>query len=714
MRNGSPVHPGFPYPLGATWDGSGVNFALFSEHAERVDLCLFEQPHPNHEVARIPMRDQTDFVWHARLPEARPGLMYGYRVYGPFDPAAGQRFNPAKLLLDPYAKAVSGRVQWSDAMFGYPLVGGDDRDLQRDDTDNAADMPKSVVIETGFTWGDDRPPKTPWPNTVIYEAHVRGLTKLMDVLPARLRGSYAALADHRVIRYLQDLGITAIELMPVHHFINDKRLVDLGLTNYWGYNSIGFFAPDAGYASATSPGAMVNEFKTMVKTLHQAGIEVILDVVYNHTAEGNRYGPTLCFRGIDNQAYYRLDPDNPRFYVDYTGTGNTLNMLHPRVVQMIMDSLRYWVQDMHVDGFRFDLASTLARELHEVNRLGTFFDIIQQDPVLSQVKLIAEPWDLGEGGYQVGNFPLLWAEWNDRYRDNIRRYWRGDPGQLGELGYRLTGSSDLYARNGRRPHASVNFITAHDGFTLNDLVSYNEKHNQANGEQNRDGNNNNNSWNSGTEGETTDPAILELRARQMRNFITTLMISQGVPMVVYGDEIGRTQKGNNNAYCQDNELTWKPWSVTDAARDQLAWTRRMVAFRRNHPVLRRRDYFQGRPIRGKEVQDILWLGADGRPMTEPRWTDPNQRAIAFRLAGDAADLVDADGTRLTDDNLLVLMNSWSEPVEFRLPSTPAHQPWVLAFDSARPGAHEGSQRLRSGSRYHLAARAIAVFTQHEH
>jgi isoamylase len=713
MANGAPTQPGQPYPLGATWDGSGVNFALFSEHATAVELCLFDPADPTRETARIPLRDQTDYVWHVRLPGARPGQMYGFRVDGPFDPAAGHRFNPSKLLLDPYARAVSGRVQWSDAMFGYPVHGGGDRDLHRDDTDNAAGMPKSVVIETAFSWGDDRAPKTPWPNTVIYEAHVRGLTKLFEQLPAGIRGSYAALADHRVVRYLQDLGITAVELMPVHQFINDKRLVDLGLSNYWGYNSIGFFAPDRGYASAHTPEGAVAEFKTMVKTLHQAGIEVILDVVYNHTAESDELGPTLCFRGIDNASYYRLDPENPRRSVDYTGTGNTLNMLHPRVVQMIMDSLRYWVQDMHVDGFRFDLASALARELHEVNRLGAFFDIIQQDPVLSQVKLIAEPWDLGEGGYQVGNFPLLWAEWNDRYRDTVRRYWRGDEGQLGDLGYRLTGSSDLYARTGRKPHASINFVTAHDGFTLHDLVSYNEKHNEANGEGDRDGNDYNNSWNCGVEGETHDAAILELRARQMRNFLATMMLSQGVPMVVYGDEIGRTQKGNNNAYCQDNEITWKSWNLTDAGRVQLAWTRRMIAFRRKHPLLRRRDYFLGRPIRGRDVSDITWLASDGKPMTDQSWQDPRQRAVAVRLAGDAADLVDAAGNRLNDDNLVILLNSWSEPVEFRLPSTPAYQPWVFAFDSSRPEAQEGSQRLRSGSRYTLDARAVAAFIQRE-
>ncbi|MCC6386788.1 MAG: glycogen debranching protein GlgX [Dehalococcoidia bacterium] len=700
------VLPGAPYPLGATWDGSGVNFALFSEGAKAVELCLFGAD--GTAETRIPVREQTDFVWHCYLPEARPGMLYGYRVHGPYDPANGLRFNANKLLIDPYAKAISGVVEWSEAMFGYPIEGDDARDLEFDDEDSAPGMPKSVVVEPAFSWGDDRPPKTPWHRTVIYEGHVRGLTMLHPELPEELRGTFSGVADHRIVRYLRDLGVTAIELMPVHHFVHDKHLVDRGLKNYWGYNSIGYLAPDRRYASEQRPGRVVDEFKTMVKTLHRAGIEVILDVVYNHTAEGNHLGPTLAFRGADNRAYYRL-MDEGRFYMDYTGTGNTLNMLHPRVIQLIMDSLRYWVQEMHVDGFRFDLAATLARELHEVDRLSAFFDIIHQDPVLSQVKLIAEPWDIGEGGYQVGNFPVLWAEWNGKYRDTVRRFWKGDEGTIADLGYRLTGSSDLYASNGRHPNASINFVTAHDGFTLRDLVSYNEKHNEANGEENRDGSDDNLSWNCGVEGETDDATVNALRARQQRNFITTLMLSQGTPMLLHGDEAGRTQRGNNNVYCQDNEISWQAWELDEAQEELLDWTRRVVAFRHRHPVLRRRNYFRGRPIRGEGLKDISWLRPDGGEMTEGDWQDGERRTIGMWLAGSAADLTDEEGTPVRDDNLLILMNAHHEACDFVLPAAAGRRgTWSLALDTAHPEFEEGAAQLTAGERFAIEPRSMAV------
>jgi glycogen operon protein len=702
------TYSGTPYPLGATWDGSGVNFALFSENAERVDLCIFDQPYGAPEVARIRMREQTDNVWHVYLPEARPGLIYGYRVYGPFDPAAGHRFNHHKLLLDPYARTTTGPIEWSSAMFGYPMERPDnERDLGFDERDSSPGMPKAVVIEAAFTWGDDRPPRTPWSDTVIYEAHVKGLTRLHPELEPNVRGTYAGLADHRIISYLHDLGATAIELMPVHQFVDDKHLIDRGLSNYWGYNTIGFFAPEPRYSASRAPGGRVNEFKTMVKTLHWAGIEVILDVVYNHTAEGNRYGPTLSFRGIDNRAYYRLVPGDERFYMDYTGTGNTLNPLHPRAIQLIMDSLRYWVQEMHVDGFRFDLASALARGLHEADRLSAFFDIIHQDPVLSQVKLIAEPWDVGAGGYQVGNFPVLWTEWNGRYRDTIRRFWRGDHGQVAELGYRLTGSSDLYAHNGRAPYASVNFITAHDGFTLRDLVSYNQKHNEANGEGGRDGTDDNLSWNHGVEGETDDPKVNELRWRQMRNLITTLLVSQGVPMILHGDEFGRTQQGNNNVYCQDNEISWMKWHLAPRERQMLEWTKRVVKLRRDHPVFRRRRYFQGRPIRGAGVKDIYWIQADGSEMDDDAWSDDDQ-AIGVYIAGAAADLLDMRGDPAQDDNVLLLLNSRDEGIEFTLPLQGRRRSgWRVELDTARPGDRRRAVR---GSTYQLERRSIAVLS----
>ena len=578
------IWPGCPYPLGATWDGEGVNFALYSEHAEKVELCLFDIL-GRRETVRLPLPEQTDMVWHGYLPEVRPGQLYGYRAYGPYAPAQGLRFNPHKLLLDPYGKQIQGTIQWNDSHFGY-RVGHKQEDLSFDRRDNAAGMPKNRVIDSAFTWGTDAPPNIPWHKTLIYEMHVRGFTKCHPDVPAHLRGTYAGLSTAPVIEYLTRLGVTSIELMPVHSFVDDRQLMERGLRNYWGYNSIGFFALEPRYLATNS----IREFKTMVKTLHSAGLEVILDVVYNHTAEGNHMGPTLSLKGIDNSSYYRLVADNPRYYMDYTGTGNTLNMRHPRVLQLIMDSLRYWVLEMHVDGFRFDLAATLARELHEVDRLGAFLDIIHQDPVLSQVKLIAEPWDLGEGGYQVGNFPVGWAEWNDRYRDTVRSFWKGDGGVFGDLAYRITGSSDLYAHSGRRPYASVNFVTAHDGFTLQDLVSYNDKHNQANGENNRDGNNDNRSWNCGVEGPTGDPGIQALRAKQKRNLLATLLLSQGVPMMSGGDEIGHTQMGNNNAYCQDNETSWLNWNLQPQDRELLTFVQRMINLRKRHPVFRRRRF----------------------------------------------------------------------------------------------------------------------------
>jgi len=710
LVDGSPYQePGQPYPLGATWDGLGVNFAIFSEHAESVELCLFEEAYGSTEAVRVPLRHQTDNVWHVRLPDARPGLMYGYRVHGPYDPAGGHRFNRNKLLIDPYAKAITGPVDWSDAMFGYPPGDGTEADLEFSEDDSAPGMPKAVVIESAFSWGDDRPLKTPWNKTVIYEAHVKGMTKLHPRVPEQLRGTYAGLAHRSVIGYLRELGVTAIELMPVHHFVYDRHLVEKGLVNYWGYNSIGFFAPDTRYASTNQPGRAVNEFKTMVRAYHAAGIEVILDVVYNHTAEGNHLGPTLSFRGVDNDAYYRLVPDDRRFYMDYTGTGNSMNMRNPRAIQLIMDSLRYWVQEMHVDGFRFDLAATLARELHEVDRLSAFFDIIHQDPVLSQVKLIAEPWDVGEGGYQVGNFPVLWTEWNGKYRDNVRKFWKGVPGQVGELGFRLTGSSDLYAHNGRRPYASINFVTAHDGFTLNDLVSYNDKHNEANLEDNRDGANDNESWNCGAEGETDDPEVNELRMRQMRNFIATLCLSQGVPMLLHGDERARTQHGNNNAYCQDSELSWVHWEPGTRAVAMLDWTQRMIAFRAAHPVLTREDFFQGSPVRGTGVRDVEWFTGTGEPMRDEDWQDPERRAVAMLLPGRGSGQTDARGRPVPAETLLAVFNASHEGMTFTLPTIPRRWRWLLAFDTANPGEEDGARSFAGGKTYEVTGRSVVAF-----
>ncbi|MGD8932926.1 MAG: glycogen debranching protein GlgX, partial [Chromatiales bacterium] len=655
------IWPGKPYPLGATWDGEGVNFALFSEHAEQVELCLFDSA-GRRELQRLHLPEQTDLVWHGYLPEARPGQLYGYRVYGPYAPERGHRFNPKKLLLDPYAKAIHGRLRWSDNVFGY-RVGHPRQDLSLDRRNDAREMPKCRVIDPAFTWSDDRPPRTPWHDTLIYELHVKGYTMRHPEVPEPLRGTYAGLATQPVIEHLQRLGVTAVELMPVHAFINERHLIDQGLRNYWGYNSLGYFAPDRRYFAS----GRIDEFKTMVKVLHTAGIEVILDVVYNHTAEGNQLGPTLCFRGIDNASYYRLIPDDPRYYMDYTGCGNTLNMLHPRVLQLIMDSLRYWVLEMHVDGFRFDLASALARELHEVDRLGAFFDIIHQDPVLSRVKLIAEPWDLGEGGYQVGNFPPGWTEWNGRYRDTIRDYWRGEGGVIGELASRLTGSSDLYESDGRRPVASINFITAHDGFTLRDLVSYEHKHNEANREENRDGESHNRSFNCGVEGPTDDPEVNGLRIRQQRNLLATLLLSQGVPMLLAGDEFGRTQQGNNNAYCQDNEISWVDWDLQGEQLGLMAFVRRLIQLRMSHPILHRRHFFQGRAIHGGGVKDILWLAPDGNEMSDQAWHEWHARVLGVVLVGDQLEETDDHGHQLKDHNFLLLLNAHHEPVPFIMP-----------------------------------------------
>ncbi len=704
------LRPGHPYPLGATWDGLGVNFALFSEHATGVELCLFDWTDARLESCRLTLPEQTDRVWHGYAPGVLPGQLYGYRVHGRYDPRSGHRFNPHKVVLDPYAKAIGRANQWGDyEMFGY-RVGDPEEDLARDDRDNAALAPLAAVVDPAFTWGNDHPPNTPWHETVIYELHVKGFTKLHPEIPLERRGTYEGLASEPAIRHLTSLGITAVELMPVHHHLDDRHLVEKGLRNYWGYNTLSFFAPDIRYSALAASGApqdSVNEFKRMVRALHNAGLEVILDVVYNHTAEGNHLGPTLSLRGIDNVAYYRLQPSEPRYYLDFTGTGNTLNMVHPRVLQLIMDSLRYWVLEMHVDGFRFDLASALARELYEVDRLSAFFDVIHQDPVLSQVKLIAEPWDLGDGGYQVGNFPVLWTEWNGRFRDAIRSFWKGDGGVVSELATRLSGSSDLYEQSGRRPYASINFITCHDGFTLRDLVSYNDKHNEANLEDNRDGSDNNLSWNCGVEGETEDPAILELRRQQLRNFVSTLFLSQGVPMLLGGDELSHTQAGNNNSYCQDNESSWLDWNLTPEEKEFLDFVRELVAFRRRHPVLRRRRFFQGRPIRGSDVKDISWLAPNGLEMKERMWQGGQVRSLGMRLAGEAMDEVDSRGERILDDTLVVLLSAHFEPVTFKLPGLLPGRFWERLLDTSMSTVSK--VRFRSGHRYPLQPRSMAVF-----
>ena len=673
------VFPGNPYPLGATWDGEGVNFALYADNATSVELCLFSTTADEVESFKIKLVERTHHVWHAYFPDLRPGQLYGYRVHGTYDPQNGHRFNPSKLLIDPYAKAIAGTIDWSDALFGYE-VGNPEEDLSYNETDSAAFIPKCVVVDQGFNWGNDRAPKIPYHQSIIYETHVKGFTQLHPEIPEEIRGTYAALAHPVTIKYLKTLGITAVELMPVHHFVADRHLKERGLTNYWGYNTIGFFAPDVRYASSGMLGEQVIEFKNMVKELHKANIEVILDVVYNHTAEGNHLGPTLSFKGIDNAAYYRLTEDK-RFYMDYTGTGNTLNANLPNVLRLMMDSLRYWIQEMHVDGFRFDLASTLARELHEVNRLSAFFDIIHQDPVISQVKLIAEPWDVGEGGYQVGKFPQDWAEWNGKYRDCIRDYWRGADSVLGEFAARFTGIPDLYESVYRRPTASINFITAHDGFTLEDLVSYNEKHNEANGEDNMDGESHNRSWNCGAEGPTDDPLILDLRKRQKRNLITTLFLSQGVPMLVAGDELGRTQRGNNNAYCQDNEISWLNWDEAD--HEFIEFTRNIIKLRKDHPTFCRRRWFQGQPIKGVGLEDIAWFLPDGSEMSEEHWNNNFAKSLAIYLNGRGLHAVGPKGENIMDDSFYLIFNAHHEPLDFMLPAAKYGKTWDLVLDTSK-------------------------------
>jgi isoamylase len=668
--------PGKPYPLGAKWDGTGVNFALYSENATGVELCLFDQD--GTQTDRIALKETTAFVWHGYIPGIQAGQHYGYRVHGPWEPERGMRFNPAKLLVDPYAQAISGRVDWKEAIFPYQF-GGENPDLVRDDRDSAPGVPKCIVVNPYFDWENDRPLRTPLSDSIIYETHVRGFSIQNPEVPEPLRGTYAGLASPASVRHLKKLGITAVELMPVHHFVNDSYLVEKGLTNYWGYNTLSYLAPAGRYCSTGDSGNQVAEFKAMVKTLHREGIEVILDVVYNHTAEGNQLGPMLSMRGIDNTTYYRLMADNPRYYMDYTGTGNSLNVRHPQVLKLIMDSLRYWVLEMHVDGFRFDLASALARELHDVDRLSGFFDIIHQDPTLADVKLIAEPWDVGEGGYQVGNFPILWAEWNGKYRDTVRRYWKGDDAQLSDLGYRLTGSSDLYKHDGRRPYASINFITAHDGFTLYDLVSYNEKHNEANGENNQDGANDNNSWNMGAEGETQDETICYARQRQMRNLLTTLMFSQGVPMISGGDEIARTQNGNNNAYCQDNLTSWYDWTPTQEKEALVSFTCRLIEMRKNHPNLRRRKFFQDRTIH--HSNDIAWYGTNGKELGDDAWNSGWVRTLGMMLNGQTLDITDELGNQVVDDTFLLLLNAHHEAVSFVLPRTLAGGRWRVVLNT---------------------------------
>ncbi|MEC8762259.1 glycogen debranching protein GlgX [Microbacterium schleiferi] len=696
--------PGSAYPLGATFDGNGTNFALFSEGADRVELCLFGE---RGRETRVDMLEVDAYVWHAYLPNIAPGQRYGYRVHGEYDPTSGKRFNPNKLLLDPYAKAVDGQVNWGQSVFGYTFGDPD----SRNDDDSAADMMKGVVINPFFDWGGDRPPRIPYSESFIYEAHVKGLTMRHPDIPDEIRGTYSAIAHPLIIEHLKRLGVTAIELLPVHQFINDSMLEEKGLSNYWGYNTIAFLAPQNTYSSSGQRGQQVQEFKGMVRALHEAGIEVILDVVYNHTAEGNHLGPTLSFRGIDNEAYYRLEDDDKRYYTDYTGTGNSLNVGNPHALQLIMDSLRYWVLEMHVDGFRFDLAATLAREFYDVDRLATFFELVQQDPVVSQVKLIAEPWDVGPGGYQVGNFPPQWTEWNGKYRDTVRDFWRGEPQALGEFASRLTGSSDLYAHSGRWPVASINFVTAHDGFTLRDLVSYEQKHNEANGEDGRDGADDNRSMNFGVEGPTDDPQVNELRERMQRNFIATLLLSQGVPMLLHGDELGRTQGGNNNGYAQDNEITWIDWENVDASL--IDFTSALARLRRDHPTFRRRRFFDGRPVRREEVEripDIVWLRPDGTQMQPEDWDSGFGRSIGVFLNGNGIRERDRRGEPITDLHFLVLFNAGDEPVEFTLPDVEFSPNWDVLVDTA--GTLANTEPVHPGAAVDLAAKSVVVLCEH--
>ena len=699
------IWPGKAYPLGSTYDGSGTNFAVFSEAADQVELCLFD----NGTETRVMLPEVDGFVWHGFIPNIEPGQRYGYRVYGPFDPRAGHRCNPNKLLLDPYAKAIDGSFEWNQSLFGYNFGDPD----SRNDDDSAASMAKSVVISPYFDWGVDRPPRHEYADTVIYEAHVKGLTQTHPDIPEQVRGTYAGVAHPVIIEHLKSLGVNAIELMPVHHFVNDSTLIEKGLSNYWGYNTIGFLAPDPKYSSSSTPGGQVQEFKAMVRQLHEADIEVILDVVYNHTAEGNHLGPTLSMRGIDNAAYYRLVDDDKRYYMDYTGTGNSLNVGNPHTLQLIMDSLRYWVTEMHVDGFRFDLASTLAREFYDVDKLSAFFELVQQDPTVSQVKLIAEPWDVGPGGYQVGNFPPQWTEWNGKYRDTVRDYWRGEAATLDEFAYRLTGSADLYERTARRPVASINFVTAHDGFTLRDLVSYNDKHNEANKEDNRDGESHNRSWNCGVEGPADDAAINALRGRQQRNFLTTLLLSQGVPMISHGDEMGRTQNGNNNVYCQDNELSWIDWAKADT--DLIEFTRTVSALRTAHPVFRRRRFFSGKPVRQRGtpgLPDIAWFAPDGTEMTDEDWETGFTKSVAVFLNGHGIPDLDERGQRVTDDSFLLWFNAHHEPIDFALPGDEFGKAWVPVIYTAAESDDEGESH-DAGGKVTVAARAVMVLRASE-
>ncbi|WP_127500789.1 glycogen debranching protein GlgX [Actinoplanes solisilvae] len=695
------IWPGNPYPLGATYDGGGTNFALFSELAERVELCLFDD---DGNETRIELPEREALVWHGYMPRIVPGQRYGYRVHGPYDPANGLRCNPNKLLLDPYAKAIDGRNDWNEALFAYRFG----EPGARNDDDSGPYAQRSVVINPFFDWDNDRPLRIPFHQTVIYEAHVKGMTQRHPGIPEDVRGTYSGLAHPVMINYLKELGVTALELMPVHQFVHDSTLIDRGLTNYWGYNTIGFFAPHNGYASFGGHGGQVQEFKSMVKALHKADIEVILDVVYNHTAEGNHLGPTLSFRGIDNPAYYRLVDDDKQYYYDTTGTGNSLNVRHHESLRLIMDSLRYWVTEMHVDGFRFDLAAALAREFHAVDRLAAFFDLVNQDPVVSQVKLIAEPWDVGDGGYQVGGFPPLWTEWNGRYRDSVRDFWRGEPSSLGEFASRFTGSSDLYEIDGRRPIASINFVTAHDGFTLDDLVSYNDKHNDANGEGNRDGESHNRSWNCGVEGPTDDAAIVALRERQKRNFLTTLLLSQGVPMIAHGDELGRTQGGNNNVYCQDNEISWVDW--TDARNQDVltSFTRRLTELRAKHPIFRRRRYFTGDSVGDDKIPDIAWLRRDGQPMTEADWNTRSGMTMTVFLNGHGIPERDALGEAITDDSFLLLFNPLGDPVQFTLPDRGFGRTWELVVNTADPLLATRRKTARAATKLEVLGHTLVV------
>ena len=699
------ILPGQPYPLGATFDGLGVNFSIFSSQAEFVELCLFDSETATRESRRIRLPEYTDQVWHGYLPDVRPGQCYGYRVHGPYAPEQGQRFNPNKLLVDPYARALAGPLSWHNSLFGYQ-IGNRKEDLSFSRANSAAHVPRGVVIDPSFSWGDDRRPNIPWHKTVIYEAHVRGMTMQHPDIPKSMRGTYAALGTDPILKHLKELGVTAIELMPIHFGIDEKFLHDRGLLNYWGYNTLSYFAPNVRYNGAMGWQSAIREFKMMVRAFHAEGIEVILDVVYNHTAEGNQLGPTLSLRGIDNRAYYRTADATPRYYKDFTGCGNTLNMQHPRVLQLIMDSLRYWITDMHVDGFRFDLASALARELHEVDRLGAFFDIIHQDPVISQVKLIAEPWDLGEGGYQVGNFPVLWTEWNGKYRDTVRSFWKGDAAQVSELATRVSGSSDLYKDDGRMPHASINFVTAHDGFTMLDLVSYNGKHNEANLEHNRDGDNHNQSWNCGAEGNTDDPVVLARRKRQQRNLMATLLLSIGVPMISGGDELSRTQQGNNNAYCQDAPLSWHDWALDAEAKDFLAFVQRMVALRASEPVLQRRKFLKGQKDHHNGVQDISWFGSTGAPMEVNDWNTANNRFLAMLLDGDAIEETDMAGHPQAGGTLLIVINAGAETIQFPLPHYRSAPEWELL--ESTDDAH-GMQFWPSGESFPVLDRSLSVF-----